>query len=437
MGLEQSSEATQSPLTETVDNDVMDREPDRTSMVSSQPDTSEKSQVPVTLADKFKDISNNKSFDGNITKEDQRDRYKYTAEVDGTYCFDTDLSAGGSVIVRISGENDESINYSYDRLIIDLEAGKTYILSIEYRNSTCDYTVNIGVPKPVSDISDITSVSGSITYEDQKDKYLYAASVTGTYRFDTDLSAGGSVIVRISGENGQSIDYSYDALSIDLEAGKKYILSIEHRNNVCDYTVNIGVPMSITDISDDPTSVSGKINYRDQKDKYYYTAPVTGTYRFETNLSAGGSVIVRISGENGKSIDYRYDALTIDLEADKTYILSIEYRNGTCVYNLATGIPISISDITGNSAVSGNITYQDQKDKYIYTAPITGTYHFNTNLIPGCSVIVRISGENSNSISYGYDSLKIDLEAGKTYILSIEYRKDVCSYDLSIVIPEG
>ena len=248
------------------------------------------------------------------------------------------------------------------------------------------------------------------------------------------MSSGGSVRIYLYGENGNSIDYDYDALTIELEAGKTYILSVEYRNGTCDYTVNIGVPLEISDLSGQ-TAVSGSITYKDQKNKYYYTAQNSGTYRFDTNLSSGGSVRVYIYGENGNSIDYNYDALTIDLEAGKTYILSIEYRNGPCDYIVNIGVPIAMSDITGSTSVSGNITYKDQKDKYIYTAPVTGTYLFNTNLSSGGSVRVYIYGENGNSLKYDYDELSIDLEAGKTYILSIEYRNAICAYEVFINYP--
>ncbi len=43
---------------------------------------------------------------------------------------------------------------------------------------------------------------------------------------------------------------------------------------------------------------------------------------------------VRISGENGNSLDSGINVLTINLEAEKTYILSIEYRNEACFYEL-------------------------------------------------------------------------------------------------------
>ena len=386
--------------------------------------------VPIPM----ENITGKTSITGIITYQDQKDKYCYTAPTSGVYRFGTDLSAGGGVRIRISGENGDSIDYGNDALTINLNQGKTYILSVEYRTGPCDYSVSIGVPISTANISGKTSVVGSISYQDQKDKYYYTAPTNGTYRFDTNLSAGGGVYVRISGENGNSLNYGSNALTIELEAGKTYILSVEYRTGLCDYTVNIGVPIPITDISSEGC-ISGSITYQDQKDKFYYTAPTSGTYHFDTDLSAGGGVYVRISGENGNSLNYASDALTIDLEAGKTYILSVEYRTGSCDYTVNIGIPIPITNISGESYISGSITYQDQKDKYYYTAPTSGTYHFDTDLSAGGGVYVRISGENGNSLNYGSNALTIELEAGKTYILSVEYRTGSCNYEVFISIP--
>lgn len=279
----------------------------------------------------------------------------------------------------------------------------------------------------MDDISDLRSINGSLVKENQKDEYVYVAPTDGTYRFYADLSSGGEVLIRLSDENGESLNYGTNALTIDLDAKKTYILSVEYRNAPCDYTVNIGVPISISDKTG-KTSISGKITYQDQKDQYRYTTSTSGTYRFDTNLSAAGEVRVQIFGENGKSINYGINSLTIELEAGKTYILSVEYRNGPCDYDISIGVPIPITNITGYSSVSGNITYQDQKDKYYYTAPVSGTYCFNTNLSAGGEVRIRISGENGNSLNYGTNTLTMNLEGGKTYILSVEYRNAPCSY---------
>ncbi len=111
-----------------------------------------------------------------------------------------------------------------------------------YTNGPCDYSVNIGTPIEIHNITGSSTVSGSITYCDQKDRYLYTASISGTYRFEIKLDAAAEVRIRISGENGKSIDYGSNALSIDLEAEKTYILSVEYKNGFCEYEVYIELP---------------------------------------------------------------------------------------------------------------------------------------------------------------------------------------------------
>jgi len=94
----------------------------------------------------------------------------------------------------------------------------------------------------IKNITGSTTIKGSIREENQKDKYKFATSLSGTYRFDTDLSTGGKVLVRISGETGSSIKYNTNSLTADLEAGKTYILSIEYKDSPCNYTVFLESP---------------------------------------------------------------------------------------------------------------------------------------------------------------------------------------------------
>lgn len=92
--------------------------------------------------------------------------------------------------------------------------------------------VNLPEPSPTAenhaassnenDITGKTSISGTIVNEGQINTYCFTTQTGGTYRFDVDLSAGVDVRVRISGENGSSINYGTNALTIDLEEGKTY-----------------------------------------------------------------------------------------------------------------------------------------------------------------------------------------------------------------------
>ena len=89
----------------------------------------------------------------------------------------------------------------------------------------------------MDDISDLRSINGSLVKENQKDEYVYVAPTDGTYRFYADLSSGGEVLIRLSDENGESLNYGTNALTIDLDAKKTYILSVEYRNAPCSYIV--------------------------------------------------------------------------------------------------------------------------------------------------------------------------------------------------------
>ena len=326
----------------------------------------------------MKDITGEVSVNGIIEWEGQTKKYKYIPKITGTYRFEADLSTEGDIWIQVSGESEKIIDGGTNAVTINLEAGKKYIIDVKYRNCTCDYTLNIGAPIAINDITGSVSFSGKIEYKDQGNQYLYTTTTSGTYRFDTDLSAGGSVQIRISGENGNFIATSVDSLTIDLQAGKTYLITVEYRNGVCDYTVNIGVPIDIGDITD-KDAIAGRITYKQQKDKYRYTAKISGTYRFDTDLSAGGNVRLRVSGEDENSIATDVDGMTVDLEGGKTYIISVEYQSSICDYTVYIGVPIEIRDVTSDIVISGDITYRDQKDKYLYTAQETGKYRFDTN----------------------------------------------------------
>lgn len=403
---------------------------------TSSPSPSSPPTLPTTNSpsESFRDVSGEKELTGEILTSGDKTEYIYIPPLTGTYRFETDRGSGESATIRISSENGKTIDYNTNALTINLEAGKTYILSIEYKDGPCKYTIFINTPNAPLNITGMQAMSGEITYIDQKDQYVLSTTVGGTYRFQTDRSSGENITVRVSGENGKSIDYSTNAMSINLDAGKTYIISIEYRSGPCKYTLSIGSPQedqNITGVSE----ISGNIAYIDQKNRYIYTAPVSGTYRFDTNRSSGSDVTVRVSGENGKSIDYNTNSLSIELEANKTYIISIDYRNSPCNYTLNIGVPKAIEDISGLSWILGSITYKDQKDQYIYTAPVNGTYRFETDRDAGSNVTVRIRGENGNSIDYGTNSISINLEAGKTYIINIEYRDSVCDYTMFIGSP--
>ena len=84
----------------------------------TQPNNSTESPEPIAYQNYIEDISDKVSFNGSLVAEDQKNNYRYVPLIDGIYRFDTNLSSGGSVIIRVSDENEDSIDYNYDALTI-------------------------------------------------------------------------------------------------------------------------------------------------------------------------------------------------------------------------------------------------------------------------------------------------------------------------------
>ncbi len=91
--------------------------------------------------------------------------------------------------------------------------------------------------------------------------------------------------------------------------------------------------------------------------------------------------------------------------------------------------------ITENDFIYGSITYRDQKDRYLYIAPYTGIYYFNTEVSNDADVRVRVSGENGKTLNSNTNGVRIEMEEGKLYILSIEYKNGFCEYEVYIELP--
>lgn len=401
---------------------------------SAETTTTEPVQENLYSKDYIEDITGVVEITGRIVEEDQEISYRYVPQVGGTYHFYTDSSAGVDVWIEIGGENGAVIESGRNKMTVNLESEKIYVVKIEYLNGLCDYMLKIGVPKEREEITGKTSFAGTITYENQVDQYFYTAPVSGIYHFYTNRSAGGDVWIKLNGENGNFIDSGRNQLTMDLEKGKSYRVSVEEMNGYCDYQAEIGVPIEIVDITG-AVGVEGRIFYQGQKDQYLYTPSIRGLYHFGTELSSGGEVRIRISGENGKSIDDNRDELTIELEAGKTYMLGVEYTNAFCDYCVEIGVPNEIIDITGEDVISGNITYKDQVNRYYYQALASGDYCFTANCGGEEDVRIRIRGENGKSLRDGKNSLKMELKKGEIYILSVEYKTNVCSYVVTIDSP--
>lgn len=210
------------------------------------------------------------TISGSIKDEDDEFYYTFTPTVSGIHRFDFDISnVNADYRFRlVTSKQATKGPYYYSSknmsrkdhgISIELNAGETYTIIIDYYDLPCDYVVKIGKPEAVKTISSST-ISGTIRFTDEVDEYKYTATKTGRYRFafdisDTNADYGFELITSKQSTRGP---YYYSSkgqlarnhgVSIDLTAGETYTIRIFQEDKTCDYTVKIGVPTDVVSFS--------------------------------------------------------------------------------------------------------------------------------------------------------------------------------------------
>lgn len=189
----------------------------------------------------LEDISGQTSVSGSVLEKGRKDQYLYTPSVDGIYLFETGLSFNSAVWVEVDHLHGGKVQRNTSRVSVDLTAGKTYILTVEYVSTPQDYTVEISVPNPVEDITGLSSVSGQLTYYSQRNRYLYTAPADGTYQLGTGLGFNAGIWIEVGDEKGRMIKRMVPTLTIDLTGGRTYTVSVYtgRADYTRDYTLQI------------------------------------------------------------------------------------------------------------------------------------------------------------------------------------------------------
>jgi len=391
---------------------------------------------------------------GNISREDQVVNYDYTAPKSGRYRFDFDISdtnANYDVSIK-DPQNTKMVSGSYSGsdhgFSVNLEAGKTYTISVSQDYLMCDYSISIGVPNDIKTILG-ESFSGSIKFVDQEDFYNYTAPKSGLYRFDfgtTDVNANYKVKITDSKNTSigsASYSGSSHGLTVRLTANETYKIEIEQNYLTCDYSISIGVPNNTLAVSGN--EITGSIRYQDQENTYTYVAPRTGLYHFDfdtSDVSANYSFKI-VNSKNAKVCSTNYSAsrlngATVTLEEGVSYTITIGYDFKVCDYTVSIGVPNGVQHITGNT-ITGSIAYRDQENTYTFTASQTGTYIFKLGISnKNADYNIKIKTSNNSSKGSGhyawdyFDGIETNLTAGETYTIIISYEYLTCDYTVDI-----
>lgn len=414
-------------------------------------------------------------YDGVITAKDEVIPYPFTPAITGRYRFEiSGLTVGTNhkvnLTIKNSGGGEEAAtNYGITNgeglTVKDMQAGETYQILVEQYNGLDSYTLSIGNQKETLDITGNTVVKDSVEFRDQRNVYLFTPPITGRYRFEiSDLTKGSShkvnlLVFNSGGGEEDATNYGItngEGLTVkDMQAGETYEVQVRQYSGYDSYHLNIGYQKDVIDISE-YNVITDSVQYRDQRNVYYFTPTVTGRYHFEiSNLTKGSDNEVNLliwnerGGEEG-STSYGIkngEGLTInDMQANETYEIQVRQYSGYDLYNLNIGLQKETQDISKYISVSDSIQYAKQRNVYTFTPSSSGKYRFEIQgLTDGSNnkvniLVLNSRGGEEGSTGYGIASgewLEIsDMQAGETYQIEVQYYSGYDSYRLSAVKAE-
>jgi hypothetical protein len=328
-----------------------------------------------------------------------------------------------------------------------LNAGETYTVQIAAKGRTAvpegaSCLLTVGLQKQTMDISALTQVADSMEYTEQKNLYRLTAPADGTYRLDFSEMMSGTVIsIKITNRLGETVaarDHCENQSGVtasNLVRGETYDIAVTQRKGFSGYTMRIGRQKETVDISPF-TKVEDSIEFKDQKNRYLFTAPRDGRYHFElsgmlSGTGAGLYVLNRL-GETVGSKGYCENGSGVTLKglkAGETYQVQVIQNQNCSGYTLSIGIQKEPVAVSRGMIVHDSVEYRDQRNVYFYTAPSEGDVRFSLSGIQsGTSVELMVFNELGETLAsdgnaQNDDSLTIENVAEGT-VLQVQVRQD-------------
>lgn len=290
------------------------------------------------------------------------------------------------------------------------------------------------------DVTGYTAFSGGF-YDYDEYYYTYSAPVSGNYRFDPKIDDfNKDYSIEIKDFKSQSIgrsSFSDGGKNVELEKGQQYTIIVKNIYGKPSYGIAIGIPKEPQSVVGN--SISGNLEYKNQYDQYIFSAPITGRYNLDFDISdVTASYSVEVYSDkkeqlfNSRSSDkHRF----IDLEEGKSYTICIKQYSDYPDYSIYINIPNAIEVISGN-VISGSLTFRDQINEYYYTPSETGDYklRFDSSNAQGNYRIKMYSETNKElfSTDYRFSWYLVTLKAGERYRIAVSQSYDFMDYTISI-----
>ena len=184
---------------------------------------------------------------------DQQNQYTITTRYGGKYRFDLGNTYSGfkANIIVVDDHNYEKACTKYglennEGLSVDLEANKTYRVLVSQYRGTGTYDLLIGKQSATQIITGKSSVTGEITFTDQKNRYEFVTTMPGNYTFVlSEMYNGVKCNISVFDEYNYEIESSTyglengEKIKTYLEQGKKYRIVVYQYRNFGTYKLSV------------------------------------------------------------------------------------------------------------------------------------------------------------------------------------------------------
>ena len=281
-----------------------------------------------------------------------------------------------------------------------------------------------------------TEYPGELTGLTKKKEFTVKASAGGpcSIRF-TGMDETLKLSLLIKGPDGAEIIKQAGAangneVNVNLEKDKPYTVEVAAVEGEGPYVLLLGQQKADAVISDFDR-VQDSMEYKNQCNGYVFVPAVSGTYRFDvSSQNKDFALKFQVTDPKKNSVGGGQlkdgDGLTAELIEGTAYRIEAAQSQADGPYTVNIGKQTLAEDVNGRNIIPGEISYQDQRQSFMFRAGSSGEYRFTVaNMEEGCRVELSVYSAlgdrlvSSQDMSSG-DELTCELTEGRGYQIRLK-----------------
>ncbi len=395
------------------------------------------------------------TYNGEIKKTSQKDKYKFTPANDGLLVIgisDMNYSMNVEIYVYIGSEEiavDEWI-YNDDSFTVHVDANTEYTIQVNGKYGAGAYTLTLVAPKAAVDVSGYNYIVDKLEYPKQCIEYNFTPAIAGIYNFGFSEIGNYYIDFEVYNDSAELVfndDYVYNNTycSIELNAGEFYLLRVIQKYESCNYAMSIGAPKAAQDVSGAKVVKDG-FAYDGQTNYYTLTPAESRNYSFIMS-DMGDDAVVKLYIYNAldevvQSNTYCYNSygFNVDLEAGNTYTIAVVQYYNRSDYSLNIVGGGEAVKLESNNGYVDSFISNDQEIVYSFTATENGKHIFavSDTTVDGAYFDLYVYDSNGDSVALdtymsANDYLSVeDIKKGDTFTIKVIERNAIGNFTISV-----